>query len=84
MILPLNNNCLYTTDFLTCSHKIVKWSTLLKQHLCFRLNREAKQNLEMDWSDKKEALEIDTSSGALRNEHTNKQFYPGAAKFQEM
>merc|ERR1711963_356785 len=37
-----------------------------------RLNRDAKQNLEMDWSDKKEDLEIDTKSGALRNHHTNK------------
>ena len=48
------------------------------------MNRDAKQNLEMDWSDKKEALEIDTKSGALKNHHTDKQFYPGAAKFQEM
>lgn len=47
-------------------------------------NRDAKQNLEMDWSDKKEALEIDTKSGALKNHHTDKQFYPGAAKFQEI
>lgn len=49
-----------------------------------KLNREAKQNLEMDWSDKKEALEIDTKSGALRNHHTDKQFYSGAAKFEEV
>ncbi|CAG5117655.1 unnamed protein product [Candidula unifasciata] len=49
-----------------------------------RLNRDAKQNLEMDWSDKKEALEIDTRSGALRNHHTNKQFHDGAAKFEEI
>ncbi|XP_060074860.1 tektin-4-like [Ylistrum balloti] len=49
-----------------------------------KLNREAKQNLEMDWSDKKDALEIDTASGALRNGHTNKQFYSGAAKFEEI
>ena len=48
------------------------------------MNRDAKQNLEMDWSDKKEAHEIDTASGNLKNHHTNKQFYPGAAKFQEM
>ncbi|XP_050394478.1 tektin-4 [Patella vulgata] len=48
------------------------------------LNRDAKQNLEMDWSDKKEALEIDTRAAALRNHHTNKQFYPGAAKFEEI
>ena len=38
----------------------------------------------MDWSDKKENLEIDTKSGALRNNHTNKQFHDGAAKFEEM
>lgn len=50
----------------------------------YRLNREAKQNLEMDWSDKKEALEIDTKSGGLRNHHTDKQFYSGAAKFEEV
>lgn len=49
-----------------------------------RLNRDSKQDLEMDWSDKKEALETDTKSGVLRNHHTNKQFYPGAAKFEEM
>ncbi|PVD34836.1 hypothetical protein C0Q70_06115 [Pomacea canaliculata] len=49
-----------------------------------RLNRDAKQILEMDWSDKKEALEIDTASGTLRNHHTNKQFHDGAAKFEEI
>ena len=38
----------------------------------------------MDWSDKKEAEEIDSSMAGLRNEHTNKQFYAGSAKFQEM
>ncbi|KAL5018557.1 hypothetical protein ScPMuIL_004279 [Solemya velum] len=49
-----------------------------------RLNRGAKQNLEMDWSDKKEALQTDTRSGALKNHHTEKQFYSGAAKFEEI
>jgi len=49
-----------------------------------RMNRDAKQNLEMDWSDKKEALEIESKSGALRNHHTNKQFHDGAAKFEEI
>jgi hypothetical protein len=38
----------------------------------------------MDWSDKKEADELDTKAVNLRNEHTNKQFHPGAAKFQEV
>lgn len=49
-----------------------------------RLNRDAKQNLEMDWSDKKEAHEIDTNCFNLRNGHTNKQFHPGAARYQEI
>jgi hypothetical protein len=33
---------------------------------------------------KKEAFEIDTKSGSLRNHHTDKQFYSGAAKFEEV
>ena len=57
---------------------------VFKIYISNRLNRDAKQNLEMDWSDKKEDLEIDTKSGALRNHHTNKQFHDGAAKFEEM
>jgi len=51
--------------------------------LC-RLNRNEKKKLEFDWSDKKEADELDTKCAILRNEDTNKQFYPGAARFQEM
>jgi tektin-4 len=50
----------------------------------FRFNRDAKLNLELDWSDKKEAEEIDAISGILRNNDTNKQFYAGAAKFEDM
>jgi len=49
-----------------------------------RRNRDEKKNLEFDWSDKKEADELDTKCAILRNEDTNKQFYPGAARFQEM
>ena len=51
--------------------------------LC-RRNRDEKKKLEFDWSDKKEADELDTKCAILRNEDTNKQFYPGAARFQEM
>lgn len=40
--------------------------------------------MEFDWSDKKEADELDTKCAILRNEDTNKQFYPGAARFQEL
>ena len=52
--------------------------------LSCRRNRDRKQELEMDWSDKKEADEIDTFCAGLRNGHTNKQFYAGSARFQEM
>lgn len=38
----------------------------------------------MDWSDKKEADELDSFAAALRNHHTCKQYYAGSAKFQEM
>lgn len=38
----------------------------------------------MDWSDKKEADEIDSFCAGLRNGHTNKQFFAGSAKFQEI
>lgn len=59
-------------------------NTIAQSEKQIRLNRDAKQNLEMDWSDKKEALEIDTGCGVLRNHHTNKQFHDGAAKFEEI
>jgi tektin-4 len=49
-----------------------------------KLNRDRKQSLEMDWSDKKEADELDTKAVILRNEDTNKQFYPEAARFQQI
>lgn len=47
-------------------------------------NRDRKQELEMDWSDKKEADELDSFSAGLRNQHTCKQFFAGSAKFQEI
>ena len=50
----------------------------------FRRNRDRKQELEFDWSDKKEAHEIDNFCVNLKNGHTNKQFFAGSAKFQEM
>ncbi|PAA60139.1 hypothetical protein BOX15_Mlig025843g1, partial [Macrostomum lignano] len=49
-----------------------------------KLNRAAKESLEMDWSDKKEADEIDAVCANLRNGNTNKQFHAGVARFQEI
>uniref|UniRef100_A0A1I8FI58 Tektin n=1 Tax=Macrostomum lignano TaxID=282301 RepID=A0A1I8FI58_9PLAT len=49
-----------------------------------KLNRAAKESLEMDWSDKKEADEIDAVCANLRNGNTNKQFHAGVGRFQEI
>ena len=46
-------------------------------------NRQKKRDLEFDWSDKSEAFEIDKRNKMLRNEDTNKQWYPGAATLAE-
>ena len=70
----------YSFTIATC----IAASKHLVFHVFIRLNRDAKQNLEMDWSDKKEAHEIDTACFNLRNGHTNKQFHPGAARYQEI
>ncbi|GAA27704.2 tektin-4 [Clonorchis sinensis] len=48
-----------------------------------RQNRVAKENLELNWSDKLEAGECDATAGHLHNGSTNKQFYPGVALYQE-
>ncbi|CAH8625739.1 unnamed protein product [Heterobilharzia americana] len=46
-------------------------------------NRAVKGALEINWSDKKEAEDIDTKAGDLKNCSTNKQFYAGVALYQE-
>ncbi|CAH8654832.1 unnamed protein product [Schistosoma margrebowiei] len=46
-------------------------------------NRTVKEALELNWSDKKEAEEIDSKAGNLKNCSTNKQFYAGVALYQE-
>ena len=53
-------------------------------YLICRRNRDRKQELEMDWSDKKEAEELDAFCANLKNGLTCKQFFAGSAKFQEM
>lgn len=58
--------------------------TIKESDAQIKRNRDRKQELEMDWSDKKEADEIDSFCGGLKNEHTCKQFFAGSAKFQEI
>jgi tektin-4 len=45
-----------------------------------RSNRNAKQNLEMDWSNKLEASVADAKATNRRNEDVDIMFYPGVAR----
>lgn len=47
------------------------------------MNRDAKQNLELDWSDKLDAHNIDDKCGRLKNQSTDIQYYPNSAKFED-
>lgn len=44
-------------------------------------NRTARERLEYDWSDKKDALEIDTINCGLNNTSTTVLFKPGATRY---
>ncbi|XP_053131632.1 tektin-4 [Hemicordylus capensis] len=48
-----------------------------------QLNRDQKQILEMDWSDKVETYNIDEKCGRYNNQSTNIQFHPSSAKFED-
>ncbi|XP_053551180.1 tektin-4 [Bombina bombina] len=48
-----------------------------------RLNRDYKEALEMDWSDKVEAYEIDDKCGKYNNQSTEIQFHPNSAKYED-
>ncbi|XP_041085213.1 tektin-4 [Polyodon spathula] len=48
-----------------------------------RSNREAKQTLELDWSDKYEAYNIDDQCGRYNNQSTEIQSHMNSAKFQD-
>lgn len=43
-------------------------------------NRAARERLEYDWSDKKDAFEIDTLNSGLTNRSTTILFKPGATR----
>uniref|UniRef100_A0A672HAP2 Tektin n=1 Tax=Salarias fasciatus TaxID=181472 RepID=A0A672HAP2_SALFA len=52
-------------------------------HMRSRMNREAKQMLEMDWSDKQEAYGFDDRSGRHSNTSPDTKLHPSSAKLQE-
>ncbi|KAI1886620.1 hypothetical protein AGOR_G00197680 [Albula goreensis] len=48
-----------------------------------RANRDAKQTLEMDWSDKFQAYNLDVQCGRYNNNSRDTQNHPNSAKFQD-
>ncbi|KAM4025809.1 tektin-4 [Anomaloglossus baeobatrachus] len=48
-----------------------------------RQNRDAKEKLEMDWSDKVEAYDIDDQCGRYNNQSTDIQFHHNSSKFED-
>ncbi|XP_069503350.1 tektin-4 [Ambystoma mexicanum] len=57
--------------------------TLEQTVMQIRLNRDAKQTLEMDWSDKVEAYDIDDKCGRYNNQSTEIQFHLNSSKFED-
>uniref|UniRef100_A0A4W3I4N9 Tektin n=1 Tax=Callorhinchus milii TaxID=7868 RepID=A0A4W3I4N9_CALMI len=58
-------------------------SPLCHKLFCSRKNRDAKELMEMDWSDKYEAYKIDVKGGGLNNQSTNIQYHPNSSKFED-
>ncbi|CAF1285764.1 unnamed protein product [Adineta steineri] len=54
--------------------------TIMTAEQQIRSNRNAKQNLEMDWSNKYEASVADAKATNRRNEDVDIMFYPGVAR----
>lgn len=48
-----------------------------------RQNRDAKEKLEMDWSDKMDAYDIDNKSGRYNNQSTEVQFHHNSSKYED-
>lgn len=51
--------------------------------VCVRMNREAKQTLELDWSDKYQAYNSDDHSGRYSNMSPDTQHHPSSATMQD-
>lgn len=51
--------------------------------VCVRMNREAQQTLELDWSDKYQAYNFDDHSGRYSNMSPDTQHHPSSATMQD-
>lgn len=51
--------------------------------ICLRINKDTKQMLEMDWSDKYEAYNFDDLCGRYSNTSQNTKHHPSSASMQE-
>ncbi|XP_067859569.1 tektin-4 [Heptranchias perlo] len=69
-------------DLIRNVHGVLK-RTLDQVNTQIRRNRDIKELLEMDWSDKYEAYKIDVKAGGLNDQSTNIQFHPNSSKFED-
>ena len=51
--------------------------------VCIRCNRDAKQTLELDWSDKYQAYSLDDQCGRYNNMSTDTQYHPNSENLQD-
>lgn len=56
---------------------------LLFPSLCVRMNRDVKQRLELDWSDKYQACDFDGRSGGFSNMSPDTRHHPSSATVQD-
>lgn len=71
--------------YILCCSFSYNYSVLYACPFCIssRSNRDAKQTLEMDWSDKHQAYSLDNQCGRYSNTSSETQHQAGSAKIQD-
>lgn len=63
---------------------ITEWEIkVINLFVSARLNRDVKQTLELDWSDKQQAYSLDDQCGRYNNRSTDTQWHPSSAVLQD-
>ncbi|XP_059189426.1 tektin-4 [Centropristis striata] len=79
---PVEEELLKEVDLIRSVQALLKRTTaqVVTQ---IKMNREAQQTLESDWSDKKQAYSWDVTSGRHSNTSRDTQLHPGSASMQD-
>ncbi|XP_068995842.1 tektin-4 [Embiotoca jacksoni] len=79
---PVEEELLKEVDLIRSVQALLKRTTAQVVHQ-IKMNREAKQTLELDWSDKYRAYDFDDRSGRHSNTSPDTQHHPSSAALQE-